>query len=334
MIEFQKLEKLVKSVTKDRVIPNKRDELNPSIHGGATQLNIEPSVKLVSADTTILHDVDVLNVEQQMAYSIIANHLAAHMAGRQPRQLLMMVIGQDGTGKSTLSNTITASFKHLDASHLLAKTALSGVAASLIGGITLHWFGGLPIQRTPQSDVWPDDSQKHIKAQRKNNILPPLWLAIDEMGMCTPDLLTLLSQVAGKVKVDDGKADATVPFGGLNVLIMGDFHQFPPVGGPHIALYRKLVERNTAVVGKAIYLQFDTVVKLHRQWHIDDEGWMQILQRSQDGECTTADLREIRKLIVTNPECEPTDFTKHPWNSAVLVTPRNCVRNAWNRAAL
>jgi hypothetical protein len=159
-------------------------------------------------------------------------------------------------------------------------------------------------------------------------------LAIDEVGMCTLNLLTLLSQVAGKVKVDDGKANMTVPFGGLNVLIMGDFHQFPPVGGPHIALYRKLVERNTAVIGKAIYLQFDTVVNLHRQWRIDNEGWMQILQRSRDGECTVADLREIRKLIVTNPECEPTDFTKHPWNTAVLVTPRNCVRNMWNRAAL
>jgi hypothetical protein len=226
MIEFQELEKLV----------------DPNMHSGATELNVEPSVELVSPDTTFFQNVDVLNIEKRMAHGIIANHLAAHMDGQQPRQLLMMVIGQGGTGKSTLLNAITTSFERLDASHLLAKTALSGVVASLISGTTLHWFGGLPIQRTPQSDVWPDDSQKHVKVRRKKNILPPLWLAIDEVGMCTLNLLTLLSQVAGKVKVDDGKANTTVPFGGLNVLIMGDFHQFPPVGSPHVALYRKPVE--------------------------------------------------------------------------------------------
>ena len=101
--------------------------------------------------------------------------------------------------------------------------------------------------------------------------------AIDEMGMCTLDLLTLLSQVAGKVRVDDGKADATIPFGGLNIILLGDFHQFPPVGAPNAALYCPPVARNTATVGKAIYSQFETVIDLVQQWRIEDKEWMDIL---------------------------------------------------------
>lgn len=136
-------------------------------------------------------------------------------------------MGQGGTGKSTLLNAITTTFNNLDAPQLLAKTAMSGVAASLIGGTTLHWFGGLPVRGIPQSDTYPDTASKLIQDRRNNNILPPLWLAIDEIGMCTHDQLTLLSQIAGKTRANDGSAKSTDPFGGLNILLMGDFHQFP-----------------------------------------------------------------------------------------------------------
>ena len=62
----------------------------------------------------------------------------ANQAGRSPKQMLMIVIGPGGTGKLTLLNAITKSFEHNGVRHLLAKTAMSGVAATVIGGITLH----------------------------------------------------------------------------------------------------------------------------------------------------------------------------------------------------
>jgi hypothetical protein len=151
------------------------------------------------------------------------------------------------------------------------------------------------------------------------------WLAIDEMGMCTLDLLTLLSQVAGKVRMDDGKADVTIPFGGLNIILLGDFHQFPSVGAPNAALYCPPVVRNTATVGKAIYSQFKTVIDLVQQWWIEDKEWMDILQRSREGECTEHNIHKIWKLIITNPNCEVPNFASEPWNQATLITPRNCI---------
>jgi hypothetical protein len=181
-----------------------------------------------------------------------------------------------------------------------------------------------------------------VKAVTKNKMKPDRWGDInlvglgwtDEMGMCTLNLLALLSQVAGKARVDDGRADVTVPFGDLNVIMMGDFHQFLPVGASNAALYCPPVARNTATVRKAIYLQFETVIDLAQQWQITDEEWMNILARLRDGECTKQDIHKIHKLIITNPECDIPDFDSEPWNTATLVTPRNCVWTTWNRLAL
>jgi PIF1-like helicase len=267
-------------------------------------------------------------------YDIVINHLTAHLDNCQPRQTPMIIIGQAGTGKSTLLNTITQTFEKLDASHLLAKTAMTGVAASLIGGTTLHLFAGLPVTVTPQSDIWPDNSNKCIKQHRDKNLGTPLWIAINEAGMCTLDLLTLISHVTGKARVNDSSANSTVPFGGLNIILIADFHQFPPVGGQNVALYWNPTSRNTATVGKAIYLQFETVIILRQQWRMVDQGWIEILQRCREGDCSAEDLEEIRKLVITHPQCKLPDFICDPSNNAILITPRNCVHAAWNRACL
>jgi hypothetical protein len=104
------------------------------------------------------------------------------------------------------------------------------------------------------------------------------WLAVNEVSMCTLNMVTLLSQVAGNVWAGNRVANSTVPFGGLNMVLIGDFHQFPPVGWSTSALYSLPQQRNTSVVGKAIYEQFETVVCLTEQNHITDHQWLQILQ--------------------------------------------------------
>jgi len=92
--------------------------------------------------------------------------------------------------------------------------------------------------------------------------------------MCTLDSLTLLSQVAGKVHAGEGAAMSTASFGGLNVMLMGDFHQFPPVGNTNAALYSNSPVRNTVIVGKAIYLQFETVINLTSNGRLQiPDGW-------------------------------------------------------------
>jgi CO dehydrogenase nickel-insertion accessory protein CooC1 len=109
----------------------------------------------------------------------------------------MIIIGKGGTGKSTLINAITTSFERRKASHLLAKTATSGVAASLIGGTTLHWWAGIPAWgKLPEGNERMSRSSKAVKSRREFNISNTSWLAIDEAGMLTKDVLGCLSQVS------------------------------------------------------------------------------------------------------------------------------------------
>jgi hypothetical protein len=258
MAHYQELDKLVKAVTKDHASADNRDNILPA----ATTLSDSDDGSFVNRTCPIQDQEhqNVLNEEQQCAHDMVINHLWSHLNGRHPPQLLVMVTGQGGTGKSTFINAISSSFEHLGAAHLIKKTALSGVAASLAGGTTLHWFASLPPMTTPQSEVWPDTSSKYIKDRWTSNLLLILWLFVDEASMCTVDLMTLLSQVVGKVRMGDRAADSAVPFGGLNIVLIGDFHQFPPVGRKASALYSTLFSRNTAVVGKAIYSQFQIVI--------------------------------------------------------------------------
>lgn len=290
MGQIPHLAKLVSAITKTHS-KDRSNEIAPTLNGSnvgdvcdglqvpETDLSLGPPPSPSELHANM--NGKILNPEQKRAHDIVTNHLRAHLRGSAPRQTLVSVMGPGGTGKSTMLNAITNTFQSFGAPELLAKTAMSGVAASLIGGTTLHWFGGLPTQKIPQSDVWPNDSSKSLQDRRTANLKPPLWLAIDEIGMCTHDIFTLLSQVAGITRGDTPGADSTTPFGGLNMLLMGDFHQFPPVGASTSALYCTPQLRNTVSVGKNLYEQFETVINLTEQNHITDSVWSELLARAR-----------------------------------------------------
>ena len=71
------------------------------------------------------------------------------------------------------------------------------------------------------------------------------FLAMDESSMMTTSLLTLGSQMSGRIWNGDGAVDSTNPFRGLNMILMGDFRQFKLVGKPHEALYSQSIAGRT-----------------------------------------------------------------------------------------
>lgn len=97
--------------------------------------NGEPSISFqlpVPVDKQVI--THSLNKRQVMAFNIIIHHLDLHLRGETPPQCLLIVHGQGSTGKSTLLNANSHAFEERGVSHLLAKTATSGVAATMIGG--------------------------------------------------------------------------------------------------------------------------------------------------------------------------------------------------------
>jgi hypothetical protein len=151
----------------------------------------------------------------------------------------------------------------------------------------------------------------------------PSWLVIDESGMLTKDLLAHLSQVAGSVRTGNSRTNAMIALGGLNTILMGNFHQFPPVGQSDVVLYRSNHPHQSSVIGENIYNQFKTVIKLVQQNRMDNPHWQEILNNARISCCMEADIEEINKLVLTNVDCKVPDFSTPPWNNVRLVMPRN-----------
>ena len=176
-----------------------------------------------------------------------------------------------------------------------------------------------------KSDTWMNTSNNNIQTRQKNNILTTHYLIVDKISMATSELTAITSGIAGKIKGET--VYATAPFGGMNVILIGDFHQFPQHGCSDLAMYNSMPPNKTVTIGRTLYLQFETVVILHQQTRIRDQQWTEIPQR---GECTTNNINKIWKLVLTDPNCDVPDFTKEPWKSATLVTPHHGVWNPWN----
>lgn len=151
-----------------------------------------------------------LNAAQQDAFdAVIAGHS-------------IFITGPGGTGKSFLLQELFANYKARTKGKTICITAMTGCAALLLGpwAKTLHSWAGIGIGRNPV-----DQMIKTIlgDAHKKKRWLKTDCLVIDEVSMLTPALLEYLDTVGREVR----KKDA--PFGGLQVVFVGDFYQLPPV---------------------------------------------------------------------------------------------------------
>jgi hypothetical protein len=239
---------------------------------------------------------------------------------------LMFIPGEGGVGKSRLIQTITQNFQQHNVAHWLAKGAYTGIAASLIDGKTLHVLGGIPIRGGKQS-------AQTLKKLREY-WLTKHYFIIDEVSMLSRSFLAKLAEVISKaLEMDSDKI-----FGNLNVILAGDFHQFPPViarrGAPLYWPVDILHDMEDDIIGRKIYEQFKTVVQLKAQIRVQDPVWHDILRHIRYGNCRQEHIDSIQKLIITNPDCPPTNFNSAPWKDAKLITPRHAVRTQWNSAAI
>jgi len=158
--------------------------------------------------------------DQRHAHDIIDWNLAETLVGRAPPQLLMLIPREGGVGKLKTIQTITENFCSKGVGHILAKAAYTGIAASLVDGKTLHVLVQIPVNGHTQSQK----TARKLAAFWKNK----LCLIIDEKSMVSRTFFARLSAYIVKGKALAGESDTNKPFGGVNIILSGDFHQFPP----------------------------------------------------------------------------------------------------------
>jgi hypothetical protein len=143
----------------------------------------------------------------------------------------------------------------------------------------MHWWGALPIC-IPSSPEYHKEPSLEAKKQREENMKGVQYLFLDEISIAITDTIGLLSGITGFTIA--GNSRCTLPFSGkLNMILVGNFHQFPPPKGASSALYcNPPVTTYWGGIGQNVFCQFKTVVLLKEQKRIDDEAWVDILNRS------------------------------------------------------
>jgi len=130
----------------------------------------------------------------------------------------IFISGYAGTGKSYLINQI---YKHAKENNKnIQVTAMTGCAAVLLGNAkTLHSWAGIGIGNLPIEKLI-SNIRKYNKVENwtKLNIL-----VIDEISMMSRALFELIDRLAQLLRKNKK------PFGGIQIICSGDFHQLPPV---------------------------------------------------------------------------------------------------------
>lgn len=130
----------------------------------------------------------------------------------------VFLTGEPGAGKTHVINQYIA---WLEAAGLnVAVTASTGIAATHIGGMTIHSWSGIGIKDTLSAyDLDQITSKEKIVKRAKQAHA----LVIDEISMLDGKVLDMVDKVLKTVR---GSNEA---FGGLQVILVGDFFQLPPV---------------------------------------------------------------------------------------------------------
>lgn len=213
----------------------------------------------------------------------------------------IFLTGKAGTGKTTfLRNLAKDTYKRLV---ILAPT---GVAAINAGGQTIHSFFQLDFG--PQIPDDGRDAARHIQplqyqkfSAMKLKIIRSLdLLVIDEISMVRADLLDAVDAVLRRVRRNDK------PFGGLQVLMIGDIHQLAPVAKAEEwsllqDYYKSVYFFDSHVLTKAPYC----CIELDHIYRQEDRVFINILNKVRNNSLDVESLRILNSHY--HPDFEPGD---------------------------
>lgn len=177
----------------------------------------------------------------------------------------VLLTGPAGAGKTFVLNQFIKLSKY-SGKHV-SVTATTGLAATHLGGTTIHSWGGIGVQ-----DSIPDGFAQHIAKGRREIIEKTDVLIIDEISMLHDFRLDMIDEVCRLVRKKD------IPFGGIQIIMSGDFFQLPPIN-------RGDSRAGGFVVNSQVWQELDPVIcYLQEQHRQDDEKLLDILNAMRAGD--------------------------------------------------
>ena len=222
----------------------------------------------------------------------------------------MYLSGGGGTGKSRVVQEIKR--RMLAAKRKVVVTAMTGRAAVNIGGITFHSFLRLGPHELDTKSAEQIAEEKRSNKYFAKDVRAVGLLIVDEISMMEPRLFAAADIILQRLR------DRPEPFGGLQVLFVGDFSQLPPVGTPlplsGLALGTAGSDGELVAplvrVPKFIFqteLFFHLIEEMHdlkEVWRQADSSFVELLNRMRRGELTEADVAVLQSRLGAELPCE------------------------------
>jgi nucleoside-triphosphatase THEP1 len=255
--------------------------------------------------------------------------LAANFINQTNRSIFLT--GKAGTGKTTFLRSV---IEHTYKTAIIV--APTGIAAINAGGVTIHSQFQLPFGMfVPDNNAQSNNSYVKVNtpisvvkgmqmADRKRKLLREVELVIiDEVSMLRADLLDGIDMVLKYIKRENNK-----PFGGAQVLFIGDLMQLPPVVKDDewqilrqyynsVYFFDAQVLRNN----KPIYIELD---KIYRQ---SDSRFINLLNNLRNNKITIADTELLNSYYKPN-------FNATTALNTITLTTHNAKADTLNKTAL
>jgi hypothetical protein len=212
----------------------------------------------------------------------------------------IFLTGKAGTGKTTLLREIV---KNTHKKTVIV--APTGIAAINAGGVTIHSMFQLPFGCFVPSYTSEEFASytkvenkntiyKHFKfsGQKRNVLINLELLVIDEVSMLRPDLLDAIDFVLQKIKRN------TLPFGGVQVLFIGDLLQLPPIIKPdEWQILKEYYKGKFFFHAQVFQNQQPLYIELEKIYRQQDMTFVAILNNLRNNIITQEDKKILEKYI-------------------------------------
>ena len=218
--------------------------------------------------------IDTQNQQQVLAYELIANTNRS-----------FFLTGRAGTGKTTFLRNVQ---KMVNKQFITL--APTGVAAIQAGGETLHSFFGLPLEVCTPGTCGKLNDARILTLAHADTII------IDEVSMVRCDIVDAIDYTLRKT------LRTSLPFGGKQVIFVGDMFQLPPVvrNKPERELLHDIYNTTDFFFYKADAIKRMRLVKIEFQKvyrQDDDQQFLQILENVRMNKVTADDIKRLNSRV-------------------------------------
>lgn len=246
-----------------------------------------------------------VDIDTKLDDSATAEQVEAFNAMKANPEKIIAIIGPGGTGKSQFIHWITQKYK--SSGRTVHVTATTGYAAYQLNGTTFYKFfslspGWYKYATKLESDPTVLNEAQFAKLvasyhtlrmkETALRIINTDLLVIDEVSMLEGATLMVMDMIARYLR-----RRPDIPFGGMQVLLSGDFLQLPPVTSDSRAEgSSRFIFQYFAwdEIWKPIVIHFTTNVRSQ------DPAWSAILARMRLGKCTDDDIDKLKRRCVGN----------------------------------